>query len=199
MKSSIAPEFSRFCIPLLQTLKDFGGSGNVAEVIDAVLARLTIPENEQQVVLKNGQSRVRNQVQWARLYMYRAGFLDASQRGVWSLTEKGRQVDLSSLDIATAIRQVRSLYTGGKKKQPRRESFEEEEEESDEEVAEGTNYKSEVLSILKSLPPPGFERLCQRLLREAGFQQVNITGRSGDGQAVSVDLVDPPPQTYLYP
>lgn len=26
----------------------------------------------------------------------------------------------------------------------------------------------------------GFERLCQRLLREAGFQQVLVTGRSGD-------------------
>ena len=26
-----------------------------------------------------------------------------------------------------------------------------------------------------------FERICQRLLRESGFQQVRITGRSGDG------------------
>ncbi len=32
-----------------------------------------------------------------------------------------------------------------------------------------------------ALPPSGFERLCQRLLRESGFQQVIVTGRSGDG------------------
>jgi restriction system protein len=38
-----------------------------------------------------------------------------------------------------------------------------------------------VLEIIQSLPPQGFERLCQRLLRESGFQQVKVTGRSGDG------------------
>jgi restriction system protein len=32
-----------------------------------------------------------------------------------------------------------------------------------------------------SLPPAGFERLCQRILRESGFTQVVVTGQSGDG------------------
>lgn len=31
------------------------------------------------------------------------------------------------------------------------------------------------------MPPDAFERLCQRLLRESGFIQVEVTGRSGDG------------------
>jgi len=31
------------------------------------------------------------------------------------------------------------------------------------------------------LPPSGFEKLCQRLLRESGFEQVVVTGRTGDG------------------
>jgi restriction system protein len=43
------------------------------------------------------------------------------------------------------------------------------------------NYRERALEILQSLPPQGFERLCQRLLRESGFQQVKVTGRSGDG------------------
>ena len=32
-----------------------------------------------------------------------------------------------------------------------------------------------------SLSASGFERLCQRLLRESGFESVTVTGRSGDG------------------
>jgi restriction system protein len=35
--------------------------------------------------------------------------------------------------------------------------------------------------MIRGLPAGGFERLCQRLLRESGFQQVEVTGRSGDG------------------
>lgn len=31
------------------------------------------------------------------------------------------------------------------------------------------------------MPPDAFERLCQRLLRESDFIQVEVTGRTGDG------------------
>jgi len=44
-----------------------------------------------------------------------------------------------------------------------------------------TDYRSRLMEILTSLPSDGFERLSQRLLRESGFQQVNVTGRTGDG------------------
>ncbi len=38
-----------------------------------------------------------------------------------------------------------------------------------------------MLNILKMLPADGFERICQRLLRESGFEQVTVTGKTGDG------------------
>lgn len=55
----------------------------------------------------------------------------------------------------------------------------------EEQVAEGTgaaanDHRAEILELLLNLPPAGFERLSQRLLREAGFIQVVVTGRSGD-------------------
>src|SRR3989304_4285344 len=47
------------------------------------------------VILKSGQSRIYNQIAWARLYLVKAGLLDSSKRGVWSLTEKGRTAELT--------------------------------------------------------------------------------------------------------
>jgi HJR/Mrr/RecB family endonuclease len=38
-----------------------------------------------------------------------------------------------------------------------------------------------LLSALRTLSPNGFERVCQRLLRESGFENVTVTGRSHDG------------------
>jgi len=46
---------------------------------------------------------------------------------------------------------------------------------------EDGDYRTQLLDTLQTLPPGGFERLCQRLLREAGFEQVVVTGKSGDG------------------
>jgi restriction system protein len=178
MKTQASPIFARFCIPIIQTLREMGGTGNPSEVVDAVIARLNIPESEQQVVNKNGQSRVENQVQWARFYMARAGYLHSSERGVWSLTELGRKVDLKSLDTSTAIRNVRRSIVILRKKKNEPQNLE---EQDDVDPQDKSDYKSELLKMLKSIPPAGFERFSQRLLREAGFQQVNVTGRSGDG------------------
>ena len=172
------PEFIRFCKPILQILKNSGGSGTTSEVIDRAIELLQIPESEQEVTLKNGQSRVRNQVQWSRLYLVRAGFLGSSRRGVWSLTEKGAQTDLATFDAYQVFQLVQKGLRAEKKKKELEEPFI---DERDETSAEDADYKSELLAVIKSLPPSGFERLCQRVLRESGFQEVVVTGRTGDG------------------
>jgi restriction system protein len=98
LQQAKGPEFIRFFKPILQILKESGGSGTTSEVIDRAIELLQIPESKQEVTLKNGQSRIRNQVQWSRLYLVRAGYLESSRRGVWSLTEKGAQTDLATFD-----------------------------------------------------------------------------------------------------
>jgi restriction system protein len=172
------PQFVRFFKPILQVLKQTGGSGTVSEVIDQVIELLQIPEAEQEVTLKNGQSRVRNQVQWGRLYLVRAGLLDSSQRGVWSLTEKGITTEPSMIDDLAIFQSVQRKLRDGKKRRDPEEEFV---DESDKSEIVTADYRAELLNLLKSLPASGFERLAQRVLRESGFQQVVVTGRSGDG------------------
>jgi restriction system protein len=172
------PEFIRFFEPILQVLKESGGSGTTSEVIDRAIELLRIPEAEQEVALKNGQSRIRNQVQWARLYLVRSGYLDSSRRGVWSLTEKGAAADLATFDAYSVFQRVQSELQTDRKKKQLQEPFI---DEVDQTTVEPADYKGELLALVRSLPPSGFERLCQRLLRESGFQRVIVTGRSGDG------------------
>lgn len=74
------------------------------------------------------------------------------------------------MDKDALKRQVQEEYRKRPAKQP---------EECDE--PEEATWESEALTVLKEMPPSGFERLCQRVLREAGFIQVEVTGRSGDG------------------
>jgi restriction system protein len=50
------------------------------------------------------------------------------------------------------------------------------------EVSQEEEWKQKLHAILtQKLAPAAFERLVQRLLRESGFTQVEVTGRSGDG------------------
>ena len=184
------PEFVRFFRPIVEALKEKGGSGTASEVIDRAIERLGLSEAQQNVELQSGGSRVRNQAQWARHYLFRAGIIASSARGIWKLTEQGMQVDTKTYDFLGLMRRVLKEFHEGKKpkqngsvKTSETPSPEEDEPVDDEPVEDEPveDYRNRLLSILRGLPPAGFERLCQRLLRESGFEQVVVTGRSGDG------------------
>jgi len=110
MEKAEGPQFLRFCIPIVETLKELGGSGQPKEVTNAVLERLHISEREQAQTNKNGGSRVWNQVVWARFYLAKADLLDASRRGVWALTEKGRTVHLSPRVVIQLFKDVHTNF-----------------------------------------------------------------------------------------
>jgi restriction system protein len=171
------PEFTRFFRPIVQSLKEKGGSGTTSEIIDRAIEILDLSEEEQNKELASGGSKVRNQAQWARLYLARGGVLDSSARGVWKLTESGAQIDPSRFDFQTLFKDVQKKF-----KAERKDRQAKEEEDEIEDVEDSTqDYQTALLRILRNLPADGFERLCQRLLRESGFEQVVVTGRSGDG------------------
>ena len=54
----------------------------------------------------------------------------------------------------------------------------------------GIDHRSELIRIILDMSPAGFERLCQRLLRESGFEKVTVTGRSGDGGLDGIGLLE---------
>ena len=179
-KTEEGAQFVRYFGPLLDALRELGGSGTPDEVVERIATDLGLPDEVQNDLLPSGGPRFRNQIAWARFYLVREGLLDSSKRGIWSLTEKGRTTSL-------VHEQARELFLRWVKIfQEQRRAKAEAEEPIAEQVAEGTgspskDYRAEAIDLLLGLPPAGFERLSQRLLREAGFTQVVVTGQSGDG------------------
>ena len=179
-KKDEGSQFVRYFGPLLDALRGLGGSGTPDEVVERIAKDLGLSDEIQNDLLPSGQPRYRNQVAWARFYLVREGLLDSSKRGVWSLTEQGRGTTLSPNQAREIfLKQVRFYQEQRRQKTQTPEPVAEQ-------VAEGTgatpeDYRGELIDLLLKLPPSGFERLSQRLLREAGFIQVVVTGSSGDG------------------
>ncbi|MFZ0362404.1 MAG: restriction endonuclease [Terriglobales bacterium] len=171
-------QFLKYFGPLLDALRALGGSGTPDEVVERIALDLKLTDDVQDEPLPSGESRFRNQVAWARFYLVREGLIGSSKRGVWSLTERGRATKLT-LEQAKAIRSKWVRYF-----QEQRQS-KVSAPKSDIEQTEATESNADVdgklIELLLKLPPAGFERLSQRLLREAGFTQVIVTGRAGDG------------------
>lgn len=178
-KKEEGSQFVRYFGPLLDALRGLGGSAKADEAVDRVADDLKLSDETLNETLSSGGSRFRNQVAWARFYLVREGLIDSSKHGVWSLTEKGFKTQLGP-------DQSRELFLKWVKIFQAQRKQKEATEPAAEQIAEGTgaiskDYREEVLEILLALPPAGFERLSQRILREAGFTQVVVTGQSGDG------------------
>jgi restriction system protein len=187
------PEFATWINPLLSALRELGGTARPREVVDRVVRDQRVADAVLDRENQGGVSRFTNQVHWARYYLAEAGFIDRSQHGVWRLTEKAQMSgNLTDNDIRGLVDEVQQSAVGGRVSTGRSRAVAQpglgttgpmrihEEVDTPPEEDE-TNHRIKLLRILKSLTPPGFERLCQRLLREAGFEQVVVTGRSGDG------------------
>ncbi len=168
-KTKSGSRFSQFLQPVLDAIKSLGGSARPAEVKEWILKHLKLPSDYVNAVHQGGESKFGNDVDWARFYLVRAGFLDSSTRGVWSLTDSGRS---AIIDAGKAMEILRSVD-----RETSRES--DAQARPSETVAE--TYIDHALQRIKALPAKGFENLCQRLLRESGFEEVTVTGSSGDG------------------
>ena len=78
------PQHFRYISPIIEILRELDGSGHSSEVSDMVIEKLNITEEELEETLKSGSSRIKNQIHWARMVLVKIGFIDSSQRGVWS-------------------------------------------------------------------------------------------------------------------
>ncbi len=172
------PQFVQYFGPVLDALRALGGSARPGEVVAWIANELQIPQSVLDEELPSGGSRFSNQIHWARFYLTKAGLLDSSKRGVWSLTDAGRETRLELAQAMKIFREVRRDLGTSQTIELNNQALNDDEAEIPEKTLA---HRRKIMSILTGLPPDGFERLCQRLLRESGFENVVVTGRSGDG------------------
>jgi restriction system protein len=159
--------FDEMMNPVLNSLRELGGSGNIEEINEKVAEILQISSPQIEILHdqdKGGLTEFEYRLMWTRTYLKKFGLLENSSRGIWSLTKKG--IEVKEVDPKEVVKFVRKL---DKKIPPQTD---------DVKIAQ---WQEELLGEIQKLSPGGFERLTQRLLRESGFIQVEVTGQSGDG------------------
>ena len=176
------PTFDYLMNPLLDALFALGGSGSIDEIYEKVIELEEIdeeisstPHNPE----KSNLTEVGYRLAWARTYLKKYGFLENSTRGVWALTSLAKeQKRVDPQKVVKEVREADKANSVQKNIKTKNEVI----ELSDSDTPETQSWREELYHLLiKEVSPDAFERLAQRLLRESGFVQVEITGRTGDG------------------
>ena len=175
------PTFDWLMNPTLGALRRLGGSASITELLEQVIKDMQLPQEVVEHPHVGGRNRteLEYRLAWSRTYLKKYGLIENSSRGVWSLTPRGAESNnVNPRDIVRSVREQ-----DARKRQSRGEEADVSDvQQEDEGAAEETaTWRETLMATLLKMPPDAFERLCQRLLRESGFIQVEVTGRSGDG------------------
>lgn len=180
-------EFVRWMGPLLDALRELGDSGTPKEVSDLIADKLQLPDEKREELMESGTPRFHNQVCWARQYLVWEGLLSSEKRGVWKLTEKGKQTRLTVEQGHEIFRkwvaihsEARAAKQGRARNTPPKKKAKTALPPEPEDPGEEDGYRAELLSVLKNLSPAGFENLSKYILRVFGFEKLIVTPTGKD-------------------
>lgn len=178
------PHLPGMMLAVIEALKDLGGSATIQELDERVVELEGVTEIEQSYQMKGSDNRprVNYYLAWARTYLRRGGAIENSARGVWALTDQGQT--LNSLKETQAIYDQVGLEEREKSRLKRiaqKNAAPPIQEMGEQGPGDEEDWKGKLLTVLGSMHPSAFERLSQRLLREAGFTKVEVRGKSNDG------------------
>ena len=177
-QGGIVPSFDELIIPTVKALVELGGSGTIEEINTKVyeIAKLSeeilqVPHSE-----NDSKSEIDYRLAWSRTYLKKFGLLENSSRGVWALSKS--DIDINNLDHIEIVKFVRAQNQLTHAKDIEQKQVE---DSVTNEIEIEEEWKEKLLNVLYNITPTAFERLAQRILRESGFFQVEVTGKSNDG------------------
>lgn len=169
--------------PLLQALRELGGSGTIDEIAERVITILQMPEpiaSQLHDQDNSNETELEYRLAWARTGLKNYGILERSGRGVWAI--KADKLSVDRVDPAEVTRFARTIVRSKSNGSAQEDEEAEAILQDQDPEAPDAAWRQTLHRVLTTvLTPDAFERLSMRLLRESGFVHAEVTGRSGDG------------------
>jgi restriction system protein len=173
-KKRDVPTFDELMSPTVAALKRLGGSASIDELVPEIVKILDLPADVAEVPHgSTGRTELEYRSAWARTYLRRVGLIENSERGIWALTPAGSQS--TNIDGRKIAREVAKQFEAD------RADRDAPSPEQPDDGAADLSWQDRLVAVVQAMDPTAFERLCQRILRESGFIEVEVTKRSGDG------------------
>lgn len=168
--------------PLIEALKELGDSATPQEASDLIAKKCGVPDEKKEELMNSGTPRFHNQVCWARQYLVWEGLVGSAKRGIWTLTEEGKKSALTLDDSRDIFKKWVEIHAKRRKEKEKKKESSSTTDDGElgveDDVIEDTD---DLIGVLQSMTPHGFERFSKYLLRVYGFERVEVTPIGKDG------------------
>lgn len=173
MDKARVPTILELAWPTLKVLESLGGCASNEQIAIKLAESFRLPDE----VFPGpqgggGRTELEDRAAWARTDLKRIGAVENRSRGVWCITDLGRRVP-----------DEKSLLEAIKKGPPPPGPNDPDEPPTvqDDPRKCDKDWRDEVLGLLRSMDPKSFIGLCNQVLEESGFRQVEIIDKTGNG------------------
>lgn len=190
------PDFQTIMLPMLQLLAD-GNSKTLNEVMQILGQHYKLTQEHLKIKVPSGQMGLfRNRVGWTRSYLKKAGLIKYPERGVYQITEEGKQflktnpskLRMKQLEQFPQYQEWRNTFNEPNVKNEKKTNVT---SQTPEEVLANTiselkkELATELLDKLKENSFQYFENFVIQLLQKMGYGEfredaTQHTGRTGD-------------------
>ena len=179
MKKSSVIKYHQMMIPTVKALHLLGGSATIDELNSKVIDIMKPSKDMLDVMHKEDGTvtEIEYRLAWARTYLKKYGILDNSSRGVWSFSNSF-DGDIDALSPEEIVKTVKSVRRSNIERIKNGDVVAS--DDDGEFYIAPINWRDNLRDVLLRMTPDAFERLTLRLLRESGFTQVEVTGKSND-------------------
>lgn len=106
------PQFVSYFMPVRDALLHFGGQASARQVYDYIAETSDLTEEDLSKSNQNGRPTFENRVAWARFYLTKASWMFSPKRGVWALSEVGKEGELTEELAVTLFKSVQTKFKG---------------------------------------------------------------------------------------
>ncbi|NDK33024.1 restriction endonuclease [Nesterenkonia haasae] len=191
MQPESIPTYVELILPTIRAVSALGQSAKASEIKSKVTEDLDIDEETLSVVYPNrpDDSIFLDRLDWARSYAKQIGALESPSRGVFLITDLGK--NLLALPESEAHTKVRDLDRSFRRNRGRKKNSQAASESVSDvsdieldvglEESPGDTWKDILLARLHKLSPMGFEEFVLYLLRLYGLELERVGGSGDEG------------------
>jgi restriction system protein len=181
------PKFHETFAPILEVLAD-GKAIHYKELCKTIIDKYYshLPEDVLSRKTKSGDLLIFNRINWGKSYLKKSGYIHYPGRGIVQITQKGKDVDLESINLKSVVEDS-GLFDFYKDEKDKNIEDSKVRESSPQDLIDSgfsaieTQTKSDLLDKLKTSDPFYFEKIILILLNKMGYGDLIETTKTGDG------------------
>jgi restriction system protein len=177
------PTYRDLMLPLVRAIHSLGGSGTAREITEVVVESQGFSDDDLAVTYEGrNKSILLDRIDWARSYCKLGGVLESPKRGLFLITDLGREIaDLPDSQANEQLLEIDRSFRRARRTKKIEPAASSDGEELDTAPEEDEAWRETLLSRLHGLSPDAFEHFVMYLLRSQGMELRRVGGSGDEG------------------